>query len=179
MHKPATQEAVTSLHDLSAADLIAGYRAKQFSPSEVFEEVLAHIAVWEPHLKALYAFDPEGARKAAEAGQLAFGTIDSFLLWRLTGGAVHATDATNAARTSLFDIHCGAWDRRLAASTAPNRCTGPRTYSAIHHSGADQAAAPRVPRAGGIRRARQHRSRRAHRPASRRSWRPARGRVRR
>jgi aspartyl-tRNA(Asn)/glutamyl-tRNA(Gln) amidotransferase subunit A len=67
MHKTATQEAVTSLHDLSATDLIAGYRAKQFSPSEVFEEVLAHIAVWEPHLKALYAFDPEGARKAAKA----------------------------------------------------------------------------------------------------------------
>jgi aspartyl-tRNA(Asn)/glutamyl-tRNA(Gln) amidotransferase subunit A len=67
MHKTATQEAVSSLHDLSATDLIAGYRAKQFSPSEVFEEVLAHIAVWEPHLKALYAFDPEGARKAAKA----------------------------------------------------------------------------------------------------------------
>jgi aspartyl-tRNA(Asn)/glutamyl-tRNA(Gln) amidotransferase subunit A len=67
MHKPAAQEAVTSLHDLSATDLIAGYRAKQFSPSEVLEEVLAHIAIWEPHLKALYAFDPEGARKAAKA----------------------------------------------------------------------------------------------------------------
>src|SRR6516164_9150684 len=67
MHKPATQEAVTSLHDLSATDLIAGYRAKQFSPSEVFDEVLAHVAAWEPHIKALYAFDPEGARKAAKA----------------------------------------------------------------------------------------------------------------
>ena len=67
MHKPATQEAVTSLHDLSATDLIAGYRAKQFSPSEVLDEVLAHVAVWEPHIKALYAFDPEGARKAAKA----------------------------------------------------------------------------------------------------------------
>ena len=46
----------------------------------------------------------EGARDAAEAGRLAFGTIDSFLLWRLTEGRVHATDATNAARTLLFDI---------------------------------------------------------------------------
>ena len=45
-----------------------------------------------------------GARNAAEAGKLAFGTIDSFLLWRLTGGAVHATDATNASRTMLLDI---------------------------------------------------------------------------
>src|SRR3954454_22667309 len=67
MHKPAPEEAVTSLHDLSAVDLMAGYRAKQFSPSEVLEEVLAHVAVWEPHLKALYLFDPEGARATAQA----------------------------------------------------------------------------------------------------------------
>jgi aspartyl-tRNA(Asn)/glutamyl-tRNA(Gln) amidotransferase subunit A len=65
MHK-MTQEAVTSLHDLSAVDLIAGYRARQFSPSEVLEDVLAHIAVWEPHLKALYLFDPDGARASAK-----------------------------------------------------------------------------------------------------------------
>lgn len=67
MHKTARKEAVTSLHDLSAVDLIAGYRAKQFSPSEVLEEVLAHVAVWEPHIKALYLFDPEGARASAKA----------------------------------------------------------------------------------------------------------------
>jgi len=66
MHK-AAEEAVTSLHDLSAVDLIAGYRAKQFSPSEVLEEVLAHIAAWEPHIKALYLFDPDGARASARA----------------------------------------------------------------------------------------------------------------
>jgi len=57
----------------------------------------------------------DGARAKAEAGQLAFGTIDSFLLWRLTGGKVHATDATNAARTALFDIGKGAWDESLCA----------------------------------------------------------------
>ncbi len=56
----------------------------------------------------------DGARAAAEAGRLAFGTIDCFLLWRLTGGAVHATDATNAARTLLFDIGTGRWDEELA-----------------------------------------------------------------
>ena len=55
----------------------------------------------------------DGARQAAEAGQLAFGTVDSFLLWRLTGGGVHATDATNAARTLLLDIRRGAWDDAL------------------------------------------------------------------
>ena len=54
-----------------------------------------------------------GARGAAEHGALAFGTVDSFLLWRLTGGKVHATDATNASRTMLFDIHEQRWDEEL------------------------------------------------------------------
>ena len=67
MHKTKSAEAVTSLHDLSAVDLIAGYRAKQFSPSEVMEEVLEHVAAWEPHIKALYLYDPEGARASARA----------------------------------------------------------------------------------------------------------------
>ncbi len=56
-----------------------------------------------------------GAREAAERGDLAFGTIDSFLLWRLTGGLVHATDATNASRTLLWDIHAQRWDSDLLA----------------------------------------------------------------
>jgi glycerol kinase len=57
----------------------------------------------------------DGARARAERGELAFGTIDSFLLWRLTGGKTHATDATNASRTLLFDIHKGQWDQELLA----------------------------------------------------------------
>jgi aspartyl-tRNA(Asn)/glutamyl-tRNA(Gln) amidotransferase subunit A len=67
MHRPESQETVSPLHDLSAVDLIAGYRTGQFSPSEVLEDLLAHVAVWEPHIKALYAFDPEGARTTAKA----------------------------------------------------------------------------------------------------------------
>ena len=67
MHKTAPKDAITSLHDLSATDLIAGYKAGQFSPSEVMEDVLTHVAAWEPHIKALYLFDPDGARKAAKA----------------------------------------------------------------------------------------------------------------
>ena len=54
-----------------------------------------------------------GARGRAERGELAFGTIDSFLLWRLTGGRTHATDVTNASRTLLFDIHRQQWDEDL------------------------------------------------------------------
>jgi aspartyl-tRNA(Asn)/glutamyl-tRNA(Gln) amidotransferase subunit A len=67
MHNPETQDTVSALHDLSAVDLIAGFRTRQFSPSEVLEDVLAHIAAWEPHIRALYAFDPEGARATAKA----------------------------------------------------------------------------------------------------------------
>jgi aspartyl-tRNA(Asn)/glutamyl-tRNA(Gln) amidotransferase subunit A len=67
MSEEETSDAVTALHDLSAVDMIAGFRAQQFTPSEVLEEVLAHIARWEPHIKALYAFDPDGARAAAKA----------------------------------------------------------------------------------------------------------------
>lgn len=53
------------------------------------------------------------ARQQAEAGELAFGTIDSFLIWRLTGGQMHATEVTNASRTNLFNIHTLAWDPKL------------------------------------------------------------------
>ena len=55
----------------------------------------------------------EGARDKAEQGHLAFGTVDSFLIWRLTGGKVHATDITNASRTNLFNIHDRVWDPAL------------------------------------------------------------------
>src|SRR5213595_3104248 len=53
------------------------------------------------------------AAERARAGELAAGTIDTWLMWKLTGGAVHATDPTNASRTLLFDIHAGAWDAAL------------------------------------------------------------------
>ncbi len=56
-----------------------------------------------------------GARARAEKGELAFGTVDSYLIWRLTGGKAHVTDATNAARTLLYDIHAGRWDPEICA----------------------------------------------------------------
>lgn len=55
----------------------------------------------------------DGARERAERGELAFGTVDSFLIWRLTGGKQHVTDATNASRTALFNIHTQEWDTEL------------------------------------------------------------------
>ena len=57
----------------------------------------------------------EGARDRAAAGELCFGTVDSFLIWRLTGGQMHVTDATNASRTSLYNIHKNDWDEDLLA----------------------------------------------------------------
>src|SRR5262252_3669098 len=56
-----------ALHDLTAVELLAAYRAKTLSPSEVFSDLEAHIARWEPHLKALYGYDPETARAEAKA----------------------------------------------------------------------------------------------------------------
>lgn len=74
--------------------------------------------------KLAYILDHvEGARDRAKAGALAFGTVDSFLIARLTGGKVHATDATNASRTSLYDIRAGQWDDWLLdVFNAPRAC---------------------------------------------------------
>ena len=55
----------------------------------------------------------EGAREATEAGKLMFGTVDTYLIWKLTGGAAHVTDATNAARTLLYDIEAGTWSEEI------------------------------------------------------------------
>ena len=67
-----------------------------------------------------------GARRHAEAGQLAFGTIESWLIWKLTGGAAHVTDASNASRTLLFDIHRGDWDEELLELLAIPRAVIPQ-----------------------------------------------------
>ena len=55
----------------------------------------------------------DGARTSASSGDLLFGTVDTFILWRLTGGKIHATDMTNASRTNLFNIHTQSWDPEL------------------------------------------------------------------
>ena len=68
-----------------------------------------------------------GAARRAEAGELCAGTIDAWLLWNLTGGAVHACDATNASRTQLFNLHDGAWDRDLLRVFGIPGCLLPET----------------------------------------------------
>ncbi|MFT0877558.1 glycerol kinase GlpK [Rhodopseudomonas sp. G2_2311] len=76
-----------------------------------------------------------GARARAERGELKFGTVDCYLLWRLTGGKVHATDATNASRTLLFNIHDGAWDDGLLKLLGVPRSMLPEVKDSSAHFG--------------------------------------------
>ena len=66
----------------------------------------------------------DGARERANRGELAFGTIDCFLIWQLTGGKRHVTDATNASRTLMFNIHEQDWDQELRVKVLENRDEG-------------------------------------------------------
>src|SRR5208283_212178 len=70
-----------------------------------------------------------GARERAVRGELAFGTVDSWLIWNLSGGAAHVTDPSNASRTLLFDIHRGDWDEELLALLDVPRAVLPRVVS--------------------------------------------------
>ncbi len=86
-----------------------------------------------------------GAREAAGRGELAFGTVDSWLAWQLTGGAVHATDVSNASRTMLFDIHRNQWDEDLLAMLDIPREVLPAVHASSHvygHTNADLFGAP-------------------------------------
>lgn len=77
------------------------------------------------------------ARGLAESGRLAFGTVDSWLLWKLTGGRVHVTDVSNASRTMLFNIHSGRWDNdllelfQIPASMLPTVCSSSEIYGEV------------------------------------------------
>ncbi|MCO5118172.1 MAG: glycerol kinase GlpK [Burkholderiaceae bacterium] len=81
-----------------------------------------------------------GAREAAERGELAFGTVDSFLLWRLTGGRVHATDATNASRTLAYDIERNEWDDELLGALRIPRAMLPEVKDSAADFGATDPA---------------------------------------
>jgi glycerol kinase len=83
-----------------------------------------------------------GARRHAEAGELAFGTVDCFLLWRLTGGRVHATDATNASRTMLFDIRRQEWDEELLRQFGVPREVLPEVRDSAGDFGATEDGVP-------------------------------------
>jgi len=86
-----------------------------------------------------------GARADAQAGRLCFGTVDSFLLFRLTEGRVHATDATNASRTMLFNIHTGEWDEDLLRLFDIPRAVLPQVLDCAAEFGVTQALGRPVP----------------------------------
>ncbi|MCB1491640.1 MAG: glycerol kinase GlpK, partial [Rhodobiaceae bacterium] len=81
----------------------------------------------------------DGARARAEAGELAFGTVDSYLIWRLTGGKRHVTDATNASRTNLYNIATGDWDDDLLALFNVPRSVLPEVVDCIADFGTTDA----------------------------------------
>ncbi|HSE01377.1 MAG TPA: glycerol kinase GlpK [Burkholderiales bacterium] len=91
-----------------------------------------------------------GARAAAEGGRLAFGTVDSWLVWKLSGGAAHVTDVTNASRTLLYDIHAGSWDEELLEIFRVPRAVLPevRPSSGVVAETAAGLFAVRIPVAG-------------------------------
>jgi glycerol kinase len=88
-----------------------------------------------------------GARARAEAGELAFGTVDSWLVWNLTGGRVHATDASNASRTMLFNLHTQDWDDELLALLRVPRAVLPEVVpsSGVIAESEPRCSAPRCP----------------------------------
>ena len=89
-----------------------------------------------------------GAQERAEKGEILFGTVDSWLLWKLTGGAVHATDRTNASRTMLYDIHKLDWDETLLNALNIPRAMLPEVRSSSEIYGTTEVQGVRIPIAG-------------------------------
>ena len=90
----------------------------------------------------------EGAREKARRGEILFGTVDAWLLWKLTGGAVHATDVTNASRTMLFDIHALDWDDTLLSALDIPRAMLPQVRPSSEVYGYTDIPGVRIPIAG-------------------------------
>lgn len=99
--------------DRRTADLCAGLKAQGFEPRVSAVTGLLLDPYFSATKIAWILDHVDGARARAEAGELAFGTIDSFLIWKLSGGQAHVSDATNAARTMLYDIHSGDWSDEM------------------------------------------------------------------
>ncbi len=101
--------------DRRTADLCAQLKA-QGHENSITQKTGLLLDPYFSATKIMWVLDNiKGVREAAEKGDLAFGTVDCYLLWKLTGGKVHATDATNAARTMIFNINTQSWDDELLA----------------------------------------------------------------
>ena len=125
--------------DRRTADICAQLKADGLEP-EISARTGLIIDPYFSGTKVAWLLDHvPGARARAERGELLFGTVDSYLLWRLTGGKVHATDATNASRTLLFNIHTGEWDDTLLQMLRVPRSMLPEVKDSSAHFG-DSAA---------------------------------------
>ncbi len=125
--------------DRRTADICAQLKAAGLEP-EISARTGLIIDPYFSGTKVAWLLDHvPGARARAERGELLFGTVDSYLLWRLTGGKVHATDATNASRTLLFNIHTGEWDDTLLQMLRVPRSMLPEVKDSSAHFG-DSAA---------------------------------------
>ncbi|URD60894.1 glycerol kinase GlpK [Sphingomonas sp. KRR8] len=126
--------------DRRTADLCQQLKADGFE-EEVRERAGLLIDPYFSATKIAWILDHVGgARARAERGELAFGTVDSFLLWRLTGGRVHATDVTNASRTSLWNIREGRWDEELCRAFSVPMALLPEVHDNAHHYGTTDPA---------------------------------------
>jgi glycerol kinase len=121
--------------DRRTADICARLKAEGHEPSVSAKTGL----ILDPYFsgtKVAWILDNvPGARARAERGELRFGTVDCYLLWRLTAGRVHATDATNASRTLLFNIHTGQWDDELLKILRVPRSLLPEVKDCSGHFG--------------------------------------------
>ena len=99
--------------DRRTADLCERLRTEGHGPTDSAKNGTADRFLFLSQQNFLDFGQRPGARGLADSGKLAFGTVDTWLVWRLTGGRVHATDASNASRTMLFNIYTGDWDHEL------------------------------------------------------------------
>jgi glycerol kinase len=121
--------------DRRTADICAQLKAEGCEPA-ITQKTGLIIDPYFSGTKVAWILDHlPGARRRAEAGELLFGTVDCYLLWRLTGGRVHATDATNASRTLLFNIHTGQWDDELTKMLRVPRSMLPEVKDSSHAYG--------------------------------------------
>jgi glycerol kinase len=121
--------------DRRTADICAQLKAEGCEPA-ITQKTGLIIDPYFSGTKVAWILDHvPGARRRAEAGELLFGTVDCYLLWRLTGGRVHATDATNASRTLLFNIHTGQRDDELTKMLRVPRSMLPEVKDSSHAYG--------------------------------------------
>jgi glycerol kinase len=122
--------------DRRTADLCAKLRKKKGSEKTIQTKTGLVIDPYFSGTKIAWVLDHiPGARTRAERGELAFGTVDTWLVWQLTGNRTHVTDVTNASRTMLFDIHKGDWDEALLKLLRVPRAILPEVHPSAHAFG--------------------------------------------